>query len=510
MKVTLIFPDWVDVEVGVEHDKKGMGIGHYSFAIGMLSALLKRDGHDVRLLHVCYKPTKERFLKRLKEYDGTDIYGFSFSEVEWDWVRDMALWIKEATGKLIVGGGIYPILMPEKVIRESVIDIICVGEGDYAFPELCKRVEAREDFTNLRNLWIKKGSTVIKNQGGGVCENLDELPRYDYDIFDHKRLKIFTSNLPRFYYLCARNCIFSCSFCCNHAKRDAYKSGGMPANKYVRHFSPERVIDDLLFYTKKFPFIKLIHFADDIIHYDREWFSKFTKLYKRNIKIPWRAYVMTKILTQEDVRLMKEAGCARVNVGIEAGSRRVREEIYNRPIISNDEIVFKIKMIREAGIDVHTSTLLGAPTETIDEILQTVKLAARSNSDIAVTGITVPYEGSRLYKMALDTKSMKQKAYENIGVAIHSPEISTGKILFVYNAYRFFVEGYKVIFKMPPLLGRIFERILDFFFKFEYLPHNLLIKLRQNFFQGMLLNWQYRKTETRLGREEHAVKSLND
>jgi hypothetical protein len=48
---------------------------------------------------------------------------------------------------------------------------------------------------------------------------------------------------------------------------------------------------------------------------------------------------------------------------------------------------------------------------------------------------------------------------------------------------------------------------VDAVVKSPLLPHTLLIAIRKRFFEGRILNWAYRKAETRLGREERNLKT---
>ena len=59
-----------------------------------------------------------------------------------------------------------------------------------------------------------------------------------------------------------------------------------------------------------------------------------------------------------------------------------------------------VKMMRKAGIKVRGTFLLGVPTETEEETLQTMNFAKKLNLDFAKFNIITPYPGTELYEMA--------------------------------------------------------------------------------------------------------------
>lgn len=497
MHITFIFPDWTEPEPWGEKDKPKHGVGHFNFAIGILSAVMKDHGHTTDLIHTCFEPEEREFKQSLRdEYCNTDLFAFSFSEVDCRWVKMMRQWIEEETGKPTIGGGIYPTLAPEQALCELGLDMACIGEGEYALPKVCECLADDKDPDGVTNIWFKRNGEIVKNPTGEFVEDVDSLPRVDDTIFEPTRLKNLASNLPRLFYLCGRNCAFGCAFCSNHAKRRVYGAG----RKFVRRHSPRRIIDDVKYFIDKYPQLKVIHFADECIHHDKEWFRELMTLYKREIGLPWRSYAMLAILDQETVDIMVESGCTRVNVGIEAGSLRIRK-LYNRPNMSDEEIILKVGMLKKAGIDVHSSTLLNAPTERLDEMLSTIKLAARVDTDIAVCGIVVPYLGTKLERVAKENNLLPATKYENTDVSIIPTDCSPDLVLFLYHAYRFMMETYKLLYRRSwteKYLIPVFDTVMCS----PLIPRRLAIHLHKRYLWGYLLNRAYRRVEKKLGRQE--------
>ena len=53
-------------------------------------------------------------------------------------LRDMSVLIKDISKNiLVVGGGAHPSALPEETLRESMLDVVFVGESDYTFADVC-------------------------------------------------------------------------------------------------------------------------------------------------------------------------------------------------------------------------------------------------------------------------------------------------------------------------------------------------------------------------------------
>ena len=49
------------------------------------------------------------------------------------------------------------------MIEKEGVDMVCVGEGEYAFLELANALKNKKPIDKIKNLWIKKGRKIIKN-----------------------------------------------------------------------------------------------------------------------------------------------------------------------------------------------------------------------------------------------------------------------------------------------------------------------------------------------------------
>ena len=86
MKVLFVYPS-IDCPAGVSH------------GIASLSAVLKKDGHETSLIHVCEHlwpiPSNAEIVERIKRYE-PGIIGFSVMSQQYGWTCDLVRDIRAA------------------------------------------------------------------------------------------------------------------------------------------------------------------------------------------------------------------------------------------------------------------------------------------------------------------------------------------------------------------------------------------------------------------------------
>lgn len=81
---------------------------------------------------------------------------------------------------VVVGGGAHPSALPEETLRESLLDAVCYGDGDYSFAEICDDI----DFEKIRGLCYRNGDRIVRTAARYPIADLDELPMPAWDLYD--------------------------------------------------------------------------------------------------------------------------------------------------------------------------------------------------------------------------------------------------------------------------------------------------------------------------------------
>ena len=77
----------------------------------------------------------------------------------------------------------------------------------------------------------------------------------------------------------------------------------------------------------------------------------------------------------EDFTLMKEAGCVSVDIGVESGSEKVRNDIKKG--FTEEDMHHTLESLLENGIQVRLLFLVGYPSETEEDFQKTLDMVAR-------------------------------------------------------------------------------------------------------------------------------------
>lgn len=357
------------------------------FGIMILSAVLKSEGHACE---VFIKDEGRDIVGQVLRY-APDIVAFSTMTAGINFALAEAKKIKEVSGALIIMGGAHPTFYPE-VINEKCLDAICIGEGEYALLELAGCMDKKADFQNIKNLWVKKNRHIYKNDLRPLID-VNALPMFDREIYYDKFKELRESPTKKF--LIVRGCPFDCAYCFNHSLKKMYADKG----RFVRFMNSDKLIAEMRYVKEKYG-AKWIQFNGDTVNINKEWFVDFLDKYKKEIRIAFLCNVRIDKVDEEMVRKMKEAGCDRVDFGIEHGNEQIRNDILKRNM-SDRQIIDGGKLFRKYKIRVHAANIVGVPHETADTVMETIRLNRQIKPELARCFVLQPYPKTQIYDYSL-------------------------------------------------------------------------------------------------------------
>jgi len=445
------------------------------FGISYLSAIAKSAGHECRL--VLLVSSDWELSNQLVE-DGLakfhpDIVAYTAVATQYGSIKQMAAEIrKKMPGVFQIIGGPHVSLNPEGVL-DGPFDTLCVGEGDEAFGELLDRLSAGDSISDIRNLWSRNAKGEIsRNPTRPFLQDLDSLPFPDRDIWEPWMYQRAYNTQA---VLLARGCPYGCTYCSNHALHR------LAPGKYVRFRSPENIVEEIQCVLDRYPETPEVFFEVEAIALDQKWFFEFTgKLAefaeKTGHKLKYSCnFRVSKQSVSDDVFLaLSRANIRTINIGLEAGSERVRQDILKRNY-SNDEFIEAIRLADKHNIRYNIFNMIGLPTETRKEHQETVELNRLINPANSFTSIFHPYPGTDLYSQCeklgmlsqgIDGRGERRKA--KLGM----PQFSRWQIQMAYYLFRFRIyKGHRPLNeRLQMVLCTVFatETVHDLLYKWRY------------------------------------------
>ncbi len=419
MKVLFI---WTDIETRIESGVIHIGVAY-------LSAALKKAGHKTALIRVMEPLGKGEVLKRVRDFH-PDLVAFSVMTNQFDYCIQLAGWIKEEFDLPVIFGGHHPTLVPDLVIAEENVDMLCRGEGEETLVKLADRIAEGRDYSDIHNLWTKHNDRIIKNDVSPPIAELNRIAFMDLDIYNLNAM--FPKEGINLHIMAGRGCPYSCTYCCNPVINRLYRDKG----KVVRQRDVSVVIDELKHHIGNYPRINYFTFQDETFTLNKDWVLEFCEVYGRDISLPFSTMARVNHLDKEVLCAMKSAGCDLLRIGVESGSEWLREHTLNRKM-TNEQIIWVFDYADKIGIRTWAFAMFGLPHETPEMVEETITFLRRLNPNQVQLSIFYPYPGTYLYDECVregwltDEKSL---SYFEKSI-LKLPTISQDQILNYYHSF---------------------------------------------------------------------------
>lgn len=431
-----------------------------SLALGYLGAVLENNEIQVKIIDADILKLNIQDIIKILEKEPPNIIGITGNVYTAKYSIYTSLKLKKKFKDVkIVLGGPYVTTEYETVLKKNICDIAVLGEGEYTFLELVKRIRKKEDLKKVNGIAYIENNEIIITPPREMNQNLDELPFPAWHLFPEiKKYKNLRGIIKRPYLpiLTSRGCPYSCIWCtkCIFGKQIKYRSA-------------ENIFNEIKYYVKKFK-VKEFIVMDDTFTQNRKRILKLCYLIrKENLKISFNLYngVRADKIDDQLIKYLKSIGVTRITLGVESGNQivlnRIKKSLKLRNVINAVKLVKKNKMITDVFI------MLGLPFDTKKTIIDTLIFTRSINPDHAYFFLTVPFPGTELFSIVKE-KGTFIKQYK-IGIPT---QINDGEAVYVINDLtkkfleKKFSEAYKSFYlRIPKILSLsklYFELILRY------------------------------------------------
>lgn len=329
--------------------------------------------------------------------------------------------IKALRGDLrIMMTGTHPAALPERTLLEEKIDFVCDREGPETILLTAQALKARSaDFSKIPSLWYRDGAAIRSNAPGELMDDLDgNMPGVAWDLLPMDKYR--AHNWHCFEHIHQREpyvsmhtslgCPYRCAFCCINA----------PFGKSsYRMWSPETVIKEIDLLVDQHG-VKNIKFVDEMFVLNRNHVLGICDhIIERGHKLNIWAYARVDTVKDEFLDKLARAGFRWLALGIESGSKHVRDGV-EKGRFGSTEILKVVRKIQDAGINVIGNYIFGLPDDTHESMQETLDLALEANCEFANFYCAMAYPGSKLYGLAVEKRWQLPDSW--IGYSQHSYE----------------------------------------------------------------------------------------
>ncbi|MGD2177842.1 MAG: radical SAM protein, partial [Anaerolineae bacterium] len=186
-----------------------------------------------------------------------------------------------------------------------------------------------------------------------------------------------------------RGCVYNCAFC---------KPGeDFLFGKRTRRRGVNNVVAELQDLVERYHIASFM-FHDDCLTEDRAWVSQFTDEYvAAGLDMPFFCQSRADIIVNHEdmVRRMAEAGLRGYFIGFESGNDRVLDFIRKGTTVEQN--VEAARVCRRHGVKIWANYMMGLPTETKHEVMDTVRLMKEIDPDYYSPAFFTPHPGTDLY-----------------------------------------------------------------------------------------------------------------
>ena len=368
-------------------------VGWVMPAMGLLyvAAALEREGHAVSIYDTQIDP---RSLDQALSETRPDVAGITCVSALLPSALAAARLVKTHSPAIrVVVGGVHPSIRPDDLLESPDVDVAVRGEGVWTMVELVRAFAAGGPIRGIRGLVFKDGGGTVRTADRPPERDVDALPFPARHLVDTRRYRMspdFSMRRPFDIVFTSFGCPYRCIFCASQSVL-----GGL-----FRPRSVLSVMEEIDGIVERVP-IRSLLVGDDNFGVRRERALEFCERYSAkgyHRRIPWQVSIRVDCVDPEMLKAMRRAGCFIVSFGIESGVPRLLEKL--RKGITPEQSEAAVRWAKEAGLRTRGTFILGIPTETREESLETIRFSRRLPLDQVRFALATPFPGTELWEIA--------------------------------------------------------------------------------------------------------------
>jgi radical SAM superfamily enzyme YgiQ (UPF0313 family) len=349
---------------------------HYPIGILYLAAYIKKyldvDDVEIKIFHTAIYQNAFDELNRLLLTFQPDIIGIrALSKYKVEFNEYAKLLNEKCPEALLIAGGPYPSTNYDEIIKDNMVDIVCIGEGEATFLETVKEyICSRKIPIDIKGTAVKTGDVTTVNSSRELIANIDTIPFPDYDMININEYRGFSNHAFQdtskcAYILCSRGCPFGCFYC--------HQLFG----KKIRRRSPENIVDELVQKYYKYN-IKEFVIIDDVFNIPLDECKRVLRLIinelPNDIRINFPNGLRADAIDNELIFLFKKCGLTSIALAVESASEKIQKLIGKK--LDVEKAFDNIDNLSRQFITT-VFYMIGFPSETEEDAEKTIEFALK-------------------------------------------------------------------------------------------------------------------------------------
>ena len=453
-----------------------------TLSLATIAASIRQRGHHVEILDLSYMVYDHEYVRRQIVKSSPDVVGITALTPMMNQLTDMSLLIKDISQNiLVVGGGPHVSALPEESMKESLLDIIVVGEGDHTFAEICDG----DDIKNIQGIYWRQDTDIQFNGHRPPIDDLDILPfpawdLYDPKIYSEKISRLIVKRPPVATVEFSRGCVFKCDYC---ASKITMALG-------YRKKSAARCAAEVE-YLNKLGFNEFM-IADDIFTSDEKWaVSVSEKIIESGVNMLWTCTNGIRVESCDPhlFKTMHRAGCYRVSFGFESGNDEVLKQFGKGGRASIEKGIEAVETARDANIETNGFFMIGLSCDTEKTMDETISFARQLPLDMLKFSVTIAFPGTEMFNNYVKKSLIRSYNWDDYHI-YSDAQLFSHEYLSFDVIQRYMKKAYqKAIILNPKFIYRrilrglkTHEFVLDVYYFFRFILADTTNTATQNYY----------------------------
>lgn len=399
MKILLINPpEDLDFSLFVLEDYNSKARSHAVPLWALYLHAYIKDSHECKIIDMAAKGMQISDIDAELDSFKPDFVGLTCVIGRWKTVRKLSERIKNHSDIKVILGGVNPSLYPWETLQCPHVDYVIEGFGQRPLKELLDKYPKQKVEFGIPKLHTKYNCTK-ETVGCFNFENVDDFPMPDRSIlpiedyvmpFFGEEGNPVTSSVTSF------GCPFKCRFC----RSKEFKP------LILR--DPDKIAAEMK--NIENIGIKGVIFNDELLTLNTKRIGAITSaLIRANVNLKLALRSRANLVNADALNMLKDAGVFSIHMGIESGTDRILGEMNKQ--LTVETIKKSVGMIKEAGLKVSASFMLGYKDESESEIMQTIQFSKDLDLDNSQYFIVQPEPETELYQELKYRKGLPDDIY---------------------------------------------------------------------------------------------------